>query len=268
MTRIRLFLCIIAISMPSLAIAQQAMKFEESTAMLAASCGNDASGFPAWLASFKQEAASAGISERTINGALGTVTYDPRTISLDRNQKVFKQSFEQFSGRMVNASRINRAKAMAQRYSAVLSRIEKTYGVQPPVVLAIWALETDFGANIGNFNTFRSLATLAYDCRRTARFHDELMSALKIVERGDMAPGAMRGAWAGELGQTQFMASSYLKFAADGDGDGRRDLLRSPPDVLMSTASYLKGYGWQSGAGWSPGERRSSSRNCIRWITL
>ena len=127
------------------------------------------------------------------------------------------------------------------------------YGVPAPVLVAIWGLETDFGANIGKMDTIRSLATLAFDCRRQAKFHEELIHALQIIDRGDMPASAMRGAWAGELGQTQFMASSYVKFAVDFDGDGRRDLLRSAPDVLASTANYLKGYGWQAGEPWEPG---------------
>ncbi len=121
------------------------------------------------------------------------------------------------------------------------------------VLVAIWGLETDFGANIGKFATLRSLATLAYDCRRSELFRAELMDALRIVERGDLSPAEMRGAWAGEIGQTQFMPSSYIKFAVDFDENGRRDLLRSAPDVLASTANYLASYGWQRGQGWEPG---------------
>jgi lytic murein transglycosylase len=131
--------------------------------------------------------------------------------------------------------------------------MEQQFGVPGAVVVAIWGLETDFGANNGNFPTIRSLATLAYDCRRPEKFHDELLDALRIVDRGLMAPAAMHGAWAGEIGQTQFMPSSYLKYAIDFDGDGRPDLIRSVPDVLASTANYLKGYGWQRGAAWGPG---------------
>ncbi len=119
--------------------------------------------------------------------------------------------------------------------------------------MAIWGLETDFGVNIGKFPTFRSLATLAYDCRRSEMFRAELMDALRIVARGDLAPQEMRGAWAGEIGQTQFMPSSYIKFAVDFDDNGRRDLLHSPPDVLASTANFLARYGWQRGKDWEPG---------------
>src|SRR4051812_32300229 len=225
--------------------------------LLAAPAGaqtcQDPSAFPAWLEQFKQEAAAQGISQGTIQSSLDGIAYDPKVISYDRNQKVFKQSFEEFSGRMVNANRIKKGQAMLVRYDNVLARIEQQLGVPGPVVVAIWALETDFGANIGKMATIRSLATLAFDCRRQARFHDELLNALRIIDRGDMPASAMRGAWAGELGQTQFLASSYVKFAVDFDGDGRRDLLTSAPDVLASTANYLHGYGWQPGGSWEPG---------------
>jgi len=121
------------------------------------------------------------------------------------------------------------------------------------VLVAIWGLETDFGANTGKLPTLPSLATLAYDCRRADMFRAELLDALRVIDRGDLQPAEMRGAWAGEIGQTQFMPSSYMKFAVDFDGDGRRDLIRSAPDALASTANYLKSYGWQRGASWDPG---------------
>ena len=142
---------------------------------------------------------------------------------------------------------------MLQQYAPVFSRIEQQYGVPGAVIVAIWGLETDFGANSGKFPTIRALASLAYDCRRPDKFRGELLAALRIVERGDMAPADMHGAWAGEIGQTQFMPSSYIKYAVDFDGNGRRDLIRSAPDVLASTANYLAGYGWQRGKGWEPG---------------
>lgn len=219
---------------------------------LAAPCGNDGGGFAAWLEDFKREAAAAGISQRAIASGLAGVTYDRSVISHDRGQKVFRQSFEEFSGRMV-PPRLGRGKQMLLRHASTISRMEERFGVPGAVVVAIWGLETDFGANNGNFSTIRSLATLAYDCRRPDKFHGELLDALRIVDRGLMAPAAMHGAWAGEIGQTQFMPSSYLKFAVDFDGDGRADLIHSAPDVLASTANYLKGYGWQRGAPWGPG---------------
>ena len=219
----------------------------------AQSCGNDASGFQAWLDGFKQEAASQGIAPRVISEALDGVTYDRSTIQHDRGQGVFHQTFEQFSARMV-PPRVKPGAARVRQYAGLLQRIEKQYGVPGPVLVAIWSLETDFGVNIGKFDTIRSLATLAYDCRRSDKFHAELLDALRIVQRGDLNPATMRGAWAGEIGQTQFMPSSYIKYAVDFDGSGRRDLLHSVPDVLASTAKYLQAYGWQRGQGWEPGE--------------
>jgi len=224
-----------------------------SGAARAANCGNDASGFPSFLEEMRREAAAQGVSPQGI-AALNGVNYDSAVISRDRRQGVFRQSFEQFAGRMV-PPRLGRGQAMMQRHAALLSRIERDYGVSPAVLVAIWGLETDFGADIGNFSTIRALATLAHDCRRPEKFRPELIDALRIVGRGDMSPAEMRGAWAGEIGQTQFMPSSYIKYAVDYDGNGRRDLIRSVPDVLASTANYLRAYGWQRGGGYGPGTR-------------
>jgi lytic murein transglycosylase len=208
-------------------------------------------GFDAWLASFKQEAAAKGISPRGI-AALNGVTFDPSIVAHDRGQRVFSQSFEEFSGRMV-PPRLTKGANMLRQYAGTLTRIEQQFGVPGAVLVAIWGLETDFGANVGKFPTIRALASLAYDCRRSDMFQAELLDALRIVERGDLSPAEMHGAWAGEIGQTQFMPSSYLKYAIDYDGNGRRDLIRSPLDVLASTANYLRDYGWQRGQPWGPG---------------
>ncbi|MGH6677158.1 MAG: lytic murein transglycosylase, partial [Xanthobacteraceae bacterium] len=149
--------------------------------------------------------------------------------------------------------RLARGRRLLAQYRPLFDRIERQYGVPGPILVAIWGLETDFGADDGHFPTIRALATLAYNCRRADKFRAELLDALKIVNRGDMAASQMRGAWAGEIGQTQFLPSSYLKFAVDYDGRGRRDLIHSVPDVLASTANYLKSYGWQRGQPWGEG---------------
>jgi lytic murein transglycosylase len=216
----------------------------------AATCGTGS--FDAWLADFKTEAAAKGISQSAIATGLSGVTLDQSVLSRDRGQKVFQQSFEEFSGRMI-PPRLGPGSNKLKQYGSVLSRIEQSYGVPGEVLVAIWGLETDYGANIGKFSTIRSVATLAYDCRRSEMFRAELMDALRIVERGDLTPIEMRGAWAGEIGQTQFMPSSYIKFAVDFDGNGRRDLLRSAPDVLASTANFLASHGWQRGKDFEPG---------------
>ncbi len=218
---------------------------------LAVPCGGQ---FETWLESFKREAAGRGISQRTISAALADVSYNPQVIALDRRQGHFGQSFEQFGLPRI-AQRLGKAQRMMQQHASLLSRIEQQFGVPGPVVVAIWALETDFGVNMGKQPALRALATLAYDCRRTERFQAELLDALRIIDRGDLSPAEMRGAWAGELGQTQFLPSSYYRFAVDFDGNGRRDLIRSVPDVLASTANYLKGYGWRRGQPWTEGSQ-------------
>ena len=216
----------------------------------AAPCGGE---FNTWLAEFKREAATQGISQRAIASALDGVVDDPVTLTRDPSQRVFAQTFEQFSGRMISPDRLRKGPALLAQHAATFARIERQFGVPPPVLTAIWGLETDFGVNTGKFQTLRSLATLAYDCRRAEEFRSELLDALRIIDRGDLQPSEMRGAWAGELGQTQFMPSSWIKYAVDFDGNGRRDLLHSAPDVLASTANYLANYGWQRGKDYQPG---------------
>ncbi len=217
--------------------------------ILAATCGAP---FDAWLGDVRREAAAKGISDKTIRSTLDGLTPDDTVLKRDRSQKVFQQSFEEFSARMIPPRLLPGSNRMKQ-YGSLLGRIEERYGVPGSVVVAIWGLETDFGANTGKFPTLRALATLAHDCRRAETFGTELLDALAIVERGDLAPAEMRGAWAGEIGQTQFMPSSYLKYAADFDGNGHADLLRSVPDVLASTANFLAAKGWQRGKDWAPG---------------
>ena len=219
---------------------------------LAAQC-NHKGGFPAFIADFKKEAAHNGISPRGL-AALDGVTLDQSVLAADRKQGVFKQSFEQFSARMISRDRLSKGGKLMQQYAGQLKRLEDKYGVPGAVVVAIWGLETDYGVNQGKLNVVRSVATLAYDCRRSDKFQAELTDALRIVDRGDMASADMRGDWAGEIGQTQFLPSSYAKFAVSYDGRGKPNLVRSAPDVLASTANYLKNHGWQRGQGWGPGE--------------
>lgn len=214
----------------------------------AATCGSGPGGFPAWLDAFKKQAVAAGISPGIVSSAFAGVTYDPKVISLDRHQGHFNQSFEKFVSTRVTPGMISLGKAKLHQNAALLSGIEKRYGVPGAVVVAIWGLETGFGPNRGNMPVIRSLATLAYDCRRSDFFRNELMSALKVAQRGDLAPSQMRGAWAGEMGQTQFLPSSYLKYAVGG-----RNLIASSADALASTANYLKAYGWQRGGAWGEG---------------
>lgn len=241
-------LTISRLALAALALSASIVSAEPALAATACGSGN----FDAWLADFKTEAAAKGISQQAIAAGLAGVTLDQSVLNRDKSQKVFNQTFEEFSGRMV-PPRMTRGSNMMKQYGSVLSRIEQTYGVPGEILVAIWGLETDFGVNTGKFATIRSLATLAYDCRRAEQFRGELMDALRIIQRGDLAPADMKGAWAGELGQTQFMPSSWMKYAVDFDGNGKRDLLHNAPDVLASTANYLAGYGWQKGKDWQPG---------------
>ncbi|MCA1299621.1 lytic murein transglycosylase [Stappia indica] len=219
----------------------------------AASCGNTAKGFPAWLESFKRQAVASGISRRTVNAALGNARYNTKVISRDRNQRSFKLSFEKFLARRAPPSTIAIGKRRMRQHITVLDRVERRFGVPKEVIVAIWGLESGFGSYMGNISIFSSLPTLAYDCRRSRFFTNELMSALRIADRGDMRISDMKGAWAGEIGQTQFLASSYERFAVDFDGNGRPNLIRSKPDVFASTANFLRQHGWRKGGDWSPG---------------
>ncbi|WP_022722984.1 lytic transglycosylase domain-containing protein [Rhodopseudomonas sp. B29] len=218
----------------------------------AARCGGD---FGSFISSFSAEAAQAGISQGVIAQALDGVTSDPAVLAFDRRQRgTFNKSFEQYVATRVGAGRINAGRAMLQRHASLLSRIEQRYGVPPEILVAIWGLETDFGkGDMGKLPVFRVLATLAHDCRRTDLFQGELMAALKIVQRGDLGMRDMIGAYAGEIGQTQFLPSSYIKYGVDFDGNGHVDLRHSVPDVLASTANLLHTNGWKAGADYHQG---------------
>ena len=221
----------------------------------AARCGNDGAGFNAWKAEFMKEARKAKIKKSVLDRALAPVTYNPTVVRLDRNQKSFRLSLDQFMQKRGANQIIAKGKRLKAQNAALLKKIERRYGVPPGVLMAIWGMETAFGGFSGNMSVVRSLATLAYDCRRAKFFTNELLAALQIIQRGDMRSSQMIGAWAGEIGQTQFLASNYIKYAVDFDGDGRRDLIRSRADVLASTANYLKAHGWKAGRGYQQGER-------------
>ncbi len=206
--------------------------------------------FNQWLADLEREAVAQGISQSTIAAAAPYLTYDQRIVNIDHGQRVFTQTFLEFSDRMAAAYRIQRGQALIKSNVPVFARIEQQYGVPAPVIVAFWALESDFGANMGNYRSLASLVSLAYDCRRADRFRAQLLDALRLIQRGDLRPDEMIGSWAGELGQTQMMPSEYYKYAVDYDGRAKRDLLHSVPDVLASTANYLLGLGWKRGEPW------------------
>lgn len=214
-----------------------------------AECRNT-SNFNQWLNGFKQQAIGSGIPANIVNNALHNISFDPSVIKRDRSQQVFAQTFLEFSAKKVNNYRLRNGSKLLRSNAGLFQRIEQQFGVAPPVLAAYWALETDFGAVTGNYPTLRALATLAYDCRRPALFRQELIHALRIIQRGDMQPAQMKGAWAGELGQLQFLPKGYDMHAVDYDGDGRRDLIRSKADALASAANLLRHYGWQPRQPW------------------
>ena len=206
--------------------------------------------FNVWLAQFKQEAAAQGISQSAIAKASPYLVYDQRIVNIDRGQRVFAQSFIEFSGRMVPGGRISRGQAQLKKYADTFARAEQQYGIPGAVITGFWGLESDFGAFMGKESSLKAITSLAYDCRRAEMFRDHLLSALKLLDRGDLAATDMVGSWAGELGQTQMMPSEYLKYAVDYDGDGHRNLMRSASDVIGSTANSIAALGWKRGQPW------------------
>jgi lytic murein transglycosylase len=218
----------------------------------AARCGGD---FNAFLSSMASDAQAAGISQGVVSQAFAGLTEDPAVLNFDRRQRyTFNKSFEQYVSTRVGAVRINGGRAMLQRNAALLARIEQRFGVPREILVAIWGLETDFGkGDMGRLPVIRTLATLAHDCRRSDLFQSELLAALQIVQRGDLPLHDLIGAYAGEIGQTQFLPSSYIKYGVDFDGDGRVDLRHSVADVLASTANLLHTNGFKMGESYAEG---------------
>jgi lytic murein transglycosylase len=223
-----------------------------ATPALAARCGGD---FNSFLSSMASEAQAAGVSGSVVSTAFAGVTPDGAVLAFDRRQRyTFQKSFEQYVATRVGTGRINGGRAMLARHAALLSRIEQKFGVPRQILVAIWGLESDFGrGDMGKLPVIRTLATLAHDCRRSELFQGEVLAALKILQRGDLPLRDLIGANAGEIGQTQFLPSSYIKYGVDFDGDGRVDLRHSAADVLASTANLLHTNGFKMGAPYAEG---------------
>lgn len=205
----------------------------------------------AFVRGFKPTALKAGVSSATYDRAFRDVTYDAEAIEKFGKQLEFKLSIANYIDTQVSDTRINKGKEMLQQYGPVLARIEKQYGVDRYSVLAVWGMETNYGATMGGHNVISAIATLACCAHRRNDFYRrELIAALKILDAGHVTPENMIGSWAGAMGQTQFMPTNFNPYAADGDGDGRRDIWNSVPDALASTANFLRKHGWQPGQGW------------------
>jgi membrane-bound lytic murein transglycosylase B len=209
-----------------------------------------AGGFAGFVSNFRVEALRAGIRPEVFRAAFAGVAPVPKIIELDHHQPEFTLSWAQYRQRVIPESRQLAAAANRRRHGATLSAVTSRFGVEAGVVIGIWGLESGFGAKTGGFGVVEALATLAYDGRRAAYFRTELLNALRILNDGDIGARAMTGSWAGAMGQPQFMPSSYLRYAVDFDGDGRRDIWTSLPDVFGSVGNYLAKCGWRSGEPW------------------
>ncbi|MBB3949174.1 lytic murein transglycosylase [Aureimonas jatrophae] len=212
-----------------------------------AQCGGD---FGAFLQGVRAEARAKGLSEAGIERALADVRPDPKVLARDRGQGVFQQAWTQFQGRMVNKDRLARGQANLRKYASTFAEVERQTGVPGPVIASFWGLETDYGAVLGDFDTLSALATLAHDCRRPEIFRPHLIGAIELVDRGYLRPDQMRGAWAGELGQTQILPEDYLAYGTDQDGNGQVNLLTDVPDVLMTTGKFIQSMGYRRGEPW------------------
>ena len=206
--------------------------------------------FGEWRDDFRREALDAGIGSATFERAFAGVTPDPAVIRADRSQPEFARPVWEYLDSAVSALRVRNGQRLLAEHADTLRIIELRYGVERNTLVAIWGMESNFGSNMGSMNVIRSLATLAHEGRRPQFAHDELLAALSILEHGDVQPQRMQGSWAGAMGQTQFIPTTYQRYAVDFDGDGRRDIWDSTADALASTANYLKASGWQAGQPW------------------
>lgn len=237
-------------------------------------------GFARWIEGFRGRARAQGISDTTFNQAFAGIRYNTDVISRDRNQAEFTKALWEYLDSAVSDTRIRNGRSALREHRRVLERIEAAYGVDKEVVVAVWGLESAYGAYRGSEDVIEALATLAYDGRRGRFFEQQLIAALKILQSGDVAPRNMTGSWAGAMGHTQFIPTSYLAYAVDFTGDGRRDIWADDPsDALASTAAYLKRFGWRQGHPWGVEVRlpqgfdyglagRANARSVSAWTRL
>ncbi|MCU0803062.1 MAG: lytic murein transglycosylase [Rhodobacteraceae bacterium] len=236
-------------------------------------------GYDAWVAGFKSRAAAKGIPQSTIDSAFRAAGFLPGVIERDRNQTEFKRSLEDYLSIAASDERLSTGAQAVRQYGSVLSAVEARYGVEGNVVAAVWGLESFFGTRRGSIPIVAALSTLAYEGRRGAFFEEQLIAALRILQNGDTTPGNMVGSWAGAMGHTQFIPTSYLSLAVDFNGDGRRDIWSDDPtDSLASTANYLAQSGWTRGlpwgvevivpAGYSGPSGRGNGRSAADWAAL
>ena len=225
--------------------------------------------FQQWLGDLRQEALTAGIPEPLVTQTLTDIQPIPRILELDARQPERTITFDTYLSRAVNKTRIAKARELYRTHGALLERVGRHYGVQPRFIVALWGMETDFGRNMGGFKVIDALATLAYDGRRSAFFRSELLHALQILKEGHIAPDRMIGSWAGAMGQCQFMPSSFIRYAQDFDGDGRRDIWTTQADVFASAANYLSSVGWRMDQTWGRAVRPPKGKGDLAaWVGL
>lgn len=212
--------------------------------------GTPAPDFAAWLEGVRKEALDRGISPATLDRALTGLQPIPRVIELDQRQPEFVDAFLDYLDRRVTPARIEEGRRQLQQQQTLLAEIQRRYGIPPHILVALWGLETNYGGHLGDYPVPAALATLAFDTRRSEFFREQLFDALAILEAGHITPEAMKGSWAGAMGHLQFMPSTFVAYAVDADGDGRKDLWRSLPDAFASAANYLRHLGWRSDESW------------------
>ena len=233
--------------------------------------------FSEWLNTVKAELRSEGVASNAVDTALRNAQFLPRVIELDRKQPEGRLTFSEYLEKQLVVSRINRGRELRVQHRAILDKVADSYGVPAEYIVALWGIETSYGANTGGFDVVSALATLAYEGRRAEYFRRELLQALRILEEGHVTPANMRGSWAGAMGQCQFMPSSFWNYAVDGNGDGKRNIWGSLPDVFSSAANYLRTEGWNGQIGWGievrmPPDLRSigdqASMPYAEWVAL
>lgn len=231
-------------------VAVAASQAKLSAATTLAEQGRDPAEFPAYVEQLKKEARAKGISHATLAKAFANIHFVDRVIKSDRNQLEKKITLDDYLNRVITPNKIKQARSLAKQHRAELEKVSAKSGVQSRYIVALWAMESNFGKLQGKEDVISALATLAFEGRREAFFTNELMAALKIIQRGDVSAVQMKGSWAGAMGQNQFMPSSLLRYGKDGDGDGKIDIWNNTSDVFASTANYLAMEGWQHGGDW------------------